>query len=45
VGVAPGDDSGRVLPGLVWLVLFGAAVFLLLAIVLAWVARQSVPNL
>ena len=44
VGVAPEDDSGRVLPGAVWLLLFAAALFLLLAIVLAWAGAQ-VPTL
>jgi len=40
VGVAPADDSGRVVPGIVLLLLFGAAVFLLIAIAVTWASAQ-----
>ena len=40
VGVAPMDDSGRVIPGVVLLLLFGASLFLLLAMVMQWAGHQ-----
>jgi hypothetical protein len=44
VTVAPADDSGRLLPGVVWLLLFGAGVFLLMVMVFTWAGAQ-VPSL
>jgi hypothetical protein len=40
VDVAPMDDSGRVIPGVVLLMLFGASVLLLLAMVMQWAGHQ-----
>jgi len=42
VGAALADDSGRVVPGIVLLLLFGAAVFLLIAIAVTWASTQVV---
>lgn len=37
---AAGDDSGRVVPGIVLLLLFGAGVFLLMSMAFSWAGAQ-----
>ncbi len=45
VAIAPRDESGTLLPPVVVLLLFGAALFILMVEVFSWVRGQTVPHL